>query len=439
MQTSPNTQATSINPLERNIALSLPAVDIETEIQTRLKKLARTVKMQGFRPGKVPLTMVAKQYGFQVRQEVMSDSVQRTFAEAVKNQDFRIAGYPRFQPANTGENADKFEFTATFEVYPEVAVGSLAGKKLARPMATVEDQDVDHTIDTLRKQRATFDKVDRAAQKGDLLVIDFVGKVNGAAFQGGSAENFSVALGEGRMLPDFENALTGVAPGGSKTFDIVFPADYNPELAGKTAQFEATVKLVNAPVLPEVNAEFAKGLGVEDGDMAKMRAEIKLNLERELKKRIQGRVKDQVMDALISVSQFDLPRSLVEMEISRLQQGAAKDLEARGVAAKDLSLPPELFLERAERRVKLGLILSEVVKRNDLKAKPEQVRAVIEENADSYEQPQQMVKWFYSQPERLAEVEALVLEDNVVEWAAGQMDAAEEKLAFDDLMGIKRA
>jgi trigger factor len=439
MQTSPNTQATSINPLERNIALSLPAVDIETEIQTRLKKLARTVKMQGFRPGKVPLTMVAKQYGFQVRQEVMSDSVQRTFAEAVKNQDFRIAGYPRFQPANTGENADKFEFTATFEVYPEVVVGSLAGKKLARPMATVEDQDVDHTIDTLRKQRATFDKVDRAAQKGDLLVIDFVGKVNGAAFQGGSAENFSVALGEGRMLPDFENALTGVAPGGSKTFDIVFPADYNPELAGKTAQFEATVKLVNAPVLPEVNAEFAKGLGVEDGDMAKMRAEIKLNLERELKKRIQGRVKDQVMDALISVSQFDLPRSLVEMEISRLQQGAAKDLEARGVAAKDLSLPPELFLERAERRVKLGLILSEVVKRNDLKAKPEQVRAVIEENADSYEQPQQMVKWFYSQPERLAEVEALVLEDNVVEWAAGQMDAAEEKLAFDDLMGIKRA
>lgn len=440
MQTSPNTQATPTNPLERNIALSLPAVDIENEIQTRLKKLARTVKMQGFRPGKVPLTMVAKQYGFQVRQEVMSDAVQHTFAEAVKNQDFRfINGSQRVQPANTGENADKFEFTATFEVYPEVAVGSLAGKKLAKPLATVEDRDVDHTIDTLRKQRATFDKVERAAQKGDLLVIDFVGKVNGEAFQGGSAENFSVALGEGRMLPDFESALTGLAPGASKTFDIVFPADYNPELAGKTAQFEATVKLVNAPVLPEVNAEFAKGLGVEDGDVAKMRAEIKLNLGRELKKRIQARVKDQVMDALISVSQFELPRSLVEMEISRLQQGAAKDLETRGMAAKDLSLPPELFQERAERRVKLGLILSEVVKRNDLKAKPEQVRAVIEENAESYEQPQQMVKWFYSQPERLAEVEALVLEDNVVEWAAGQMDAAEETLAFDDLMGIKRA
>ena len=439
MQTSPNTQATPTSPLERHIALSLPAVDIETEIQTRLKKLARTVKMQGFRPGKVPLTMVAKQYGFQVRQEVMSDSVQRTFAEAVKNQDYRIAGYPRFQPANTGENADKFEFTATFEVYPEVTVGSLAGKKLTRPLASVEDRDVDHTIDTLKKQRATFDKVDRAAQKGDLLVIDFAGKVNGEAFQGGSAENFSVVLGEGRMLPDFESALTGMGPGGSKTFDIVFPADYNPELAGKKAQFEVAVKLVNAPVLPQVNAEFAKALGVEDGDVAKMRAEIKLNLERELKKRIHARVKDQVMDALISVSQFDLPRSLVEMEISRLQQDAAKDLEARGMAAKDLSLPSELFLERAERRVKLGLILSEAVKRNDLKARPEQVRAVIEENADSYEQPQQMVKWFYSQPERLADVEALVLEDNVVEWAAGQMDAAEERLAFDDLMGIKRA
>jgi trigger factor len=273
MQSSPNTQATPTNPLERHIALSLPAVDIETEIQTRLKKLARTVKMQGFRPGKVPLTMVAKQYGFQVRQEVMSDSVQRTFAEAVKNQEYRIAGYPRFQPANTGDNADKFEFTATFEVYPEVTVGSLAGKKLSKPLATVAERDVDNTIDTLRKQRATFDKVDRAAGKGDLLVIDFVGKVNGEVFQGGSAENFSVVLGEGRMLPDFEIALTGIAPGGSKTFDIVFPSDYNPELAGKTAQFEATVKLVNAPVLPEVNAEFAKGLGVEDGDVAKMRSE----------------------------------------------------------------------------------------------------------------------------------------------------------------------
>jgi trigger factor len=438
MQTSPNTLPAA-NPLERHIALSLPAVEIETEIQARLRKLARTVKMQGFRPGKVPLSMVTKHYGFQVRQEVMSDSVQRSFSEAVKTQNYRVAGYPRFQPSNSGENADKFEFTATFEVYPEIAVGSLAGAKLARPVTTVEEKDVDNTLETLRKQRATFDNVKRAAQQGDFLVIDFDGKINGAVFQGGHAEDFGMVLGERRMLPDFETALVGLEPGAKRTFDLTFPADYNPELAGKTAQFEVTVKLVNAPVLPEVNADFAKNLGVADGDIAKMRAEIKLNLEREVRKRIQVRVKEQVMDALLSVSKLDVPRALVEMEIARLQQGATKDLEARGMSAKDLSLPPELFVERAERRVKLGLIISEAVKRNDLRAKPEQIRAMVEETADSYEQPQQMVKWYYSQPDRLGEVEALVLEDNVVEWAATQMEVSAEKLAFDDLMGTKRA
>ncbi len=439
MQTSPNTQGVTSNPLERHVALSLPAVDIENEIQTRLKKLARNVKMQGFRPGKVPLSVVAKQYGYQVRQEVMSEAVQRNFFEALKEQNYRMAGQPRFQPANTGDHADKFEFTASFEVYPQVSLGSLAGKKLARPVASVADKDVDQTIETLRKQRVTYDNVSRAVQSGDFVVIDFHGSINGATFQGGDAKDFNLVLGEGRMLIDFENALIGLLPGASKTFNVVFPADYKPELAGQSAQFEVTVKLVNAPALPQVDAEFAKSLGVADGDVSKMRAEIKLNLERELKKRIQAKVKDQVMDALLAVSPLDVPRSLVEMEISRLQKGAVKDLETRGMTTKDLSLPAELFVERAERRVKLGLILSEVVARNDLKAKPEQVRALIVENADSYEDPEAMVKWFYTQPDSMAEVEGLVLEDNVVDWAAGQMDVSDDNVTFDDLMGIKRA
>jgi trigger factor len=439
MQTSPNIQAPQPSPLERHIALSLPAVEIESEIQTRLKKLARTAKMQGFRPGKVPLSMVAKQYGFQVRQEVMSDSVQRSFSDAVREQNFRVAGYPRIQPANTGENADKYDFIATFEVYPEVAIDSLAGRKLARPDTRVDDSDVGNTIETLRKQRATFKKVERPAQKGDFLVIDFTGTIGGEAFSGGSAESFNLVLGEGRMLPQFETALAGMAADDSKTIDLTFPADYNPDLAGKTAQFKISVKAVNEPVLPDVNAEFAKSLGVEDGDVAKMRNEIRLNLEREMKKRIQARVKEQVMDALIAASRLDVPRSLVEIEVARLQQGAAGDLEARGMSAKDLSLPAELFLDRAERRVRLGLIISEAVRSHGLKAKSEQVRAVIEENAESYEQPEHMVKWFYSQPERLADVESLVLEDNVVEWAAAQMEAANVQLSFDELMGIKRA
>ena len=432
------TQTPSPSNLERNLTVSLAAVEVESQITTRLRQIARTAKMSGFRPGKVPFNIVANQYGYQVRQEVMSDSVQKSFANAVKDQQLQVAGYPRFAPANSGESADKFEFTATFEVYPEVKVGSLVGKKLERLTAEVADVDVDNTLETLRKQRAAYDKTDRAAAKGDFLVVDFLGKLGGVPFKGGDAQNFGVVLGEGRMLPDFEAALIGMKAGEDKSFDLTFPADYQPELAGKTVQFAVSAKVVNAPKLPPVDAEFAKSLGVADGDVGKMRAEIKANLERELKKRIQAKTKDQVMDALLSVSDLDLPRSLVEMEISRLQEQAVKDLEARGMTAKDLQLPPELFLERAERRVKLGLVLSDVVKQNELRAKPEQIRAMVEEHAESFEDPTQMVRWYYSEPSRLAEVEGMVLEDNVVEWAAKLLDVSTVTKTFDQIMEIKR-
>jgi len=439
MQAQANTSSATIaSQLERNIILSLPAVEIESQINSRLKQIARTAKMSGFRPGKVPFNIVANQYGYQVRQEVMSDSVQKSFNDAVKGQNLRVAGYPRFAPANTGESADKFEFTATFEIYPEVTLGSLAGSKLARPAAEVTDKDVDNTLDTLRKQRAAYDKTDRAAEKADFVVVDFRGTLNGEPFKGGEAENFGVVLGEGRMLPDFEAALMGMKGGELKTFDLTFPADYQEDMAGKTVQFAVTVKVVNAPKLPPVDAEFAKSLGVADGDIATMRAEIKANLERELKKRVQSKTKDQVMEALASVSRLELPRSLVEMEIGRLQEQAVKDLEARGMTTKDLQLPPELFVERAEKRVKLGLILSEVVKQNDLKAKPEQIRAIVEEHAESFEDPKQMVRWYYSDQSRLAEVEAMVLEDNVVEWAAKSMDVTTVTQSFDEIMEITR-
>jgi trigger factor len=432
------TSASASSNLERNLLLSLPATAIESEITTRLKRIARTAKMSGFRPGKVPFNIVANQYGYQVRQEVMSDVVQKSFADEVTKQNLRVAGYPRFEPANTGDDAAKFEFKATFEVYPEVTLGSLAGKPLERPQVTVADGDVDNTVATLRKQRATFDKTDRAAEKGDFLVVDFIGKKDGEPFQGGSAENFGVVLGEGRMLPDFEAALMGMKGGEEKTFDLTFPADYQPDLAGKTVQFTVTVKVVNAPKLPDVDPAFAKTLGVADGDVTKMRAEIKANLERELKKRLQAKAKDQVMDALAAVATLELPRSLVDMEIMRLQDQAAKDLEARGMTTKDMQLPPELFMERAEKRVKLGLILSEVVKQNELKAKPEQIRAMVEEHAESFEDPAQMVRWYYSDPKRLAEVEGMVLEDNVVEWAAAAMTVSTPVKSFDEVMEIKR-
>ena len=428
----------STNNLERNLTISLPAVEIESEIKSRLKNIARTAKMPGFRPGKVPMNMVANQYGFQVRQEVMSDAVQTTFSVEVQKQNLRVAGFPRFAPANSGESADKFEFTATFEIYPEVKLGSLDGKKLERFGADVNDKDIDNTIATLRKQRAAYDKTDRAAANSDFLAIDFLGKLNGEPFKGGDAQNFGVVLGEGRMLPAFEAALIGMKSGEEKTFDLTFPADYQPELAGKTVQFLVTVKVVNAAKLPEIDAEFAKSLGVADGDVTKMRAEIKNNLERELKKRVQAKTKDQVMDALLSVAELDLPRSLVDAEVGRLQQQAVQDLQARGMTTKDLQLPPELFVERAEKRVKLGLILNEVVKRNDLKAKPEQIRAIVEEHAESFEDPQQMVRWYYGDASRLQEVEGMVLEDNVVEWAAKSMEVTTVTREFDEIMEIKR-
>ncbi len=424
--------------LERNILLSLPAVEIESEISKRLKHIARTAKMPGFRPGKIPFTMIANQYGFQVRQEVISDSVQKIFADEVEKQQLRVAGYPSFAPANSGEAADKFEFTATFEIYPEVTMGSLAGKPLDRLHADVTDKEVDNTILTLQKQRATYDKADRAAQQGDFLVVDFTGKLDGEPFKGGQAENFGMVLGEGRMLPDFEAALRGMSGGEEKTFDLTFPADYQAELAGKTVQFTATVKVVNAPIYPPVDVAFAQSLGVTDGDIAKMRNEIKTNLERELKKRVQSKTKDQVMDALVSVAQLDLPRSLVDMEVGRLQEQAVQDLQARGMTTKDLQLPPELFVERAEKRVKLGLILGEVVKQNNLRARPEQIRSVVEEHAESFEDPAQMVRWYYSDTSRLQEVEGMVLEDNVVEWAATSMAVTTVTKEFDEIMEIKR-
>ena len=433
------TQATPPSRLERNLIVSLPAVEVESQITSRLKQIARTAKMAGFRPGKVPFNIVANQYGFQVRQEVMSDSVQKSFANAVKDQQLQVAGYPRFAPANSGASADKFEFTATFEVYPDVKIGSLSGLKLERLAVEVADTDVDNTLETLRKQRAAYDKTERAAAKGDFLVIDFLGKLDGLTFKGGDAQNFGVVLGEGRMLPDFEAALIGMKSAEEKSFDLTFPADYQPELTGKTVQFAVTVKVVNAPKLPPVDAEFAKSLGVLDGDVGKMRAEIKANLERELKKRIQAKTKEQVMDALLSVSELDLPQSLVEMEISRLQEQAVKDLEARGMTTKDLQLPPELFVERAEKRVKLGLVLSEVVKQNELRAKPEQIRAMVEEHAESFEDPAQMVHWYYNDPSRLAEVEGMVLEDNVVEWAAKSLEVSTVAKSFDETMEIKRS
>ena len=431
------------SPLERHLTVSVPIAQIEAEIATRLKKLARTVRMQGFRPGHVPLKMVERQYGFQVRQEVLSESVQSSFEEAVRDQNYRVAGYPRFQPVPPakadGEPEDQtVQYTATFEVYPEVEVGDLSGAKVAKAVTTVEDRNVDATIQTLRKQRAKYEDADRPAQKGDLVNIDFEGLIAGQPFNGNKGSNFTLVLGDHRMLADFESALEGMKVGETKTFPITFPQDYAEEVKGKTADFTVTVNHVAEPHLPEVDAEFAKALGVETGDVERLRSEVRENIQKEVEKRLKQSVKEQVMEALYANAKFEVPRALLDAEISRMQQAAVEDLKKRGMTTQDLTLPAELFVERAQRRLKLSILVSEMVKRHGLQAKPEQVRKVIEEHAESFEQPDQLVRWYYSDPSRLAEVEALVVEDNVVEWALGNMNVTEEPRDFDELMGTKK-
>jgi trigger factor len=425
------------NPLEKQLPLSLPVAQIEGEIETRLKRLSRTVKMQGFRPGKVPFKFVVQQYGPQVRQEVMSDTIQKSFTEAVQQQNLRVAGYPRFESKEGADGVQNIELTAIFEVYPDIAVGDISASAITRPVTEVSEADVDRTIDILRKQRVKYQPAARAAAKDDMVNIDFRGSIDGVEFDGGQGKQVQTVVGEGRMLPEFEAALVGVNKGDTKSFELTFPADYHgKDVAGKRAKFEIKVNDVSAPELPVVNAEFAKTLGVEDGDVAAMRAEIQANLSREVKKRIQQKLKDQVMQALLDTTSLDVPKSLVELETQRLMEAAMQDLQARGMKAKDmLNLPPELFAEQAQRRVKLGLILGEAVKRHSLQAKPEQIRTALEEHAQSFEQPEQMVRWYYTQPERMQEVEALVLEDNVVAWAMGQAKVQDQPTNMQDLMG----
>ena len=420
----------NLGTLERRVSMSLPAEEIEKQVDERLKKLARNVRMPGFRPGKVPLKLVVQTYGPQVRSEVMSDAVQKAFTNAVKEANLKVAGYPQIERKND------FEFSATFEIYPEVKVGDLAGASVERPVAQVDDAAVDKTLEILRKQRTRFETVERAAKDGDRLTVDFQGTIDGQPFQGGEAKDFVFGLGEGRMLPAFETAARGMAAGETKTFDLDFPADYHgKEVAGKKASFTMTLKKIDEPRLPELDAEFAKSLGVADGDLAKMRGEVRANVEREVKKRVDARIKNQAMEALLATTPLVVPKALVEMEAQQLVQRAAQDLQGRGLKPEQLNLNPQQFEESAKRRVALGLIIAELARVENLQPKPAEVRALVEQEAQSYESPAEVVKWFYMQPQRLSEMEAMALEANVVKWVLSKAKVTEKDMAFDELMG----
>ncbi len=426
----------NISQIERRINISLPSQEIDSEVQTRLKRLARDVKMHGFRPGKVPLKVVAQQYAEQVRREVLGDALQKSFGDTVRAQNLKVAGYPRFEPKGELGSVAAVEFSATFEIYPEVTASDMSKVVINRPVTNVSEAEVDKTLEIMRKQRASFVPVTRPAALGDKVTIDFVGKTDGREFDGGKGDDFSLTLGEGRLLKDFEQYVVGLQAGDSKTFEIRFPEDYHgKELAGKTATFDVKLKQVAGATLPPVDADFAKALGVVDGNLETMRREVRENLEREVKRRISARVKDQIMQVLIDTTKVEVPKSLVELEIERMQASAQQDLAARGVKAEGMPLPRDLFEQPAQRRVTLGLILAEVVKSHALQAKPDQVRSMVEEQAQSYEQPEQVVKWYYQSPERLREIESMVVEENVVAWALATAKVEDKANDFDELMG----
>jgi trigger factor len=425
----------NLGQLERRLTMAVPAADIEREVGERLKRLARTVRMHGFRPGKVPVRLVTQQYGLQVRSEVIGDAIDKAFSEAVRNENLRVAGSPRIEPRQGGAEG-QLEFSATFEVYPEVAIGDFTQAAIEKPVLEVTDAEVDKTIDVLRRQRRAFEPVERAADKGDQVTLDFTGTLDGVEFPGGSGKDFEVVLGEGRMLPDFEANVAGLAAGGTKRFELTFPEDYGAkDMAGKTVTFDIAVKSVAAPRLPEVDADFARGLGVADGDITKMRAEVRANVEREVKKRLADDVKQKAMQVLLDHVQLELPKALIESETQRLMAGTRQNLLARGLKTDDVPMEPSLFEPQARRRVHLGLAVAELVRAKGLAATPEQVRALVEEHAASYEQPAEVIRWVYSQPERLSEFEAVALEQNVVDWVLREASVTERAVAFDELMG----
>jgi trigger factor len=425
-----------LGALERRVSMSVPVQEVDRQVDDRLKKLARNVKMPGFRPGKVPMKMVAQQYGPQVRSEVIGDAVQKAFSDAVKEANLKVAGNPRIEKKDGAADAALFEFSATFEVYPDVKVGDVSGQVIERPQLAVDDAAVERTLEILRKQRVTYAPAARASQDGDRLTVDFEGRIGGEPFPGGKAAGHAFVLGEKRMLPEFEAGALGLKAGESKDFEVKFPDDYHSkDVAGKTATFSIVVKQVEEPKLPALDAEFAKQMGVPDGDLAKMRTEVRANVEREVRKRVDSRLKAQALQTLLDCAPLELPKSLVQMETQHLVEQAVAELQAKGLKIEKLPFDPQAFEASARRRVALGLIIGELARGEKLQPKPAEVRALIEAEAQSYEHPAEVVKWFYMQPQRLSEMESLALESNVVSWVLSKAKVEDKTVAFDDLMG----
>lgn len=429
----------NLGALERRFDITISVEKLQGEIQNRLKRLVKTAKLHGFRPGKVPLKMVTQMYGAQVQQDVLNDAIHKDFTDTIKELNLQVAGYPKFEAKSLNNNDALYTFSATFEVYPEIIVGDLGKQSIYRPNVKIEDADIDKTLEMIRKQRVAYEPVTRTAKKGDRAKIDYHGVIDGVDFEGGKATDLQLIIGDGKFLKDFEAAFIGMKVGNNKSFDVVFPEDYHGKnVAGKTATFEVKLNELEEPILPNVDADFAKLLGIPDGDIKKLHEGIQQDLEREVSKRVRSKIKEQIMQSLLDTTQIAAPSVLINQEIERLMQNAKSNLEARGMRTEEIPLVPDFFKEKAEYRVKLGLILSELVKVHALKATREQVRNIIEDAAQSYENPEQVIKWHYASSERLQEAESLALEENVVNWALNKISLIDKTVTFDELMGISR-
>ncbi len=419
--------------LERRLNVELPAEQVTEAMERRFKQIARTTKMDGFRPGKAPLSIVRRRFKERVKDEVFGELVQSSYFEALNREQLRPAGDPRIE-RNDKTPEEGMGYTAIFEVMPEVALQPIDQATIKQPVTEVTDVDVDAMIEKLRKQRTTWEKAERAAQQGDRVLIDFKGSVDGEVFEGGSANELPLVLGSGMMIEGFEEGLIGAMAEEDRTLNVKFPDDYRVEkLAGKPAVFEVKVREVLEPVLPELNAELAKALGVPSGEMSDLRQEIRTNMERELRRRVKKKLKDQAMDALLTANQIEVPNVLVEEEADALKAKAEADMRYRAGQGGALQLPRELFMEEAKRRVVLGLVIAEVIKKNEIRLDAERVRKTVEEFASDYDNPQEVIDWYYSNKEQLAMVENLVLEDQVVDWVLGQAKVEEEPTSFSAL------
>lgn len=430
----------NLGALERRIEISISQDQIQGEVDKRLKELAKKTKMHGFRPGKVPFKLVSQKYGVQVQQEAVGDALQHEFAEAIKKYDLQVVGYPSYevkQDSSDKESSTELIFNAKFEVFPQITLGDLGQVNIEKPVTKVGSDDVDKTIEMIRKQHMQYQTVNRAVTEGDRVKIDYRGMLDGKSFEGGQASDIFLVVGKGQYMQDFEDALVGMHLDEEKSFEVIFPDDYHgKDVAGRTVTFSVKLKSVELPVLPEVNNDFAQLLGIVDGDVDKMRDAIRHDLEREVVRQIKSKIKTQVMRCLMDVNPIDAPNVLVNQEIARLMESARKDLAIRDPNTGEMQLKPDLFKEKAEHRIKLGLILAELMTVYRLKATPGQVRSVIEEAAQAYDNPEEVIRWHYSSEERLKDAESLALEENVVQWVLGQVNVIEKPVTFDELMGI---